>query len=533
MVKLSFYGGQNEIGGNKILLESQDTRIFLDFGSSFGTEGKYFDVPFLQPSTLEDLLAISAVPDLEGIYKNRGVKCIYDDYGFCGTVGKQEKISINCVLISHSHIDHVGYLGLLHPDVKLYGSIVSKTFLAQRREINEDFKLKYDDSSFLSVEEGQTFNVGSAIIKHIGVDHSIPGASAFIIEMDGIKIGYSGDLRLHGRRPELTENFIAQAAEARLDYLLCEGTRINSRSQSVTNTNQEYTEEEVESRGCKSEEEVALKVAKIIDESDGIVIYDASPADLDRMEMVIKVARSKGRHVLIDSRKAFIAKGLNEVTNHYPTLEKFPNCSLLLSRAKTRIKEGNTDPKKYKDDKKKLEMVIATREAFDYFPEIYIENRNERNKWEQSIIDHFDNLESQGYPRIFWGPEMREDIKKNPKDFLIYTSSGPNVLMHLGPVVRGTYIYGKAEPFNEEMEISFEKLLAWTQLNGMDFEYAHTSGHASYDHLNRIVNTIKPRHLLPIHTTNAKLFETFYENVHIYENLAKLILSKDAPTQLL
>jgi ribonuclease J len=39
MIKLTFYGGVNEIGGNKILLEHKDTKIFLDFGWSF-TMGK-------------------------------------------------------------------------------------------------------------------------------------------------------------------------------------------------------------------------------------------------------------------------------------------------------------------------------------------------------------------------------------------------------------------------------------------------------------------------------------------------------------
>ena len=35
MVSLTFHGGVNEIGGNKILLEYGDTRIWLDFGKSF------------------------------------------------------------------------------------------------------------------------------------------------------------------------------------------------------------------------------------------------------------------------------------------------------------------------------------------------------------------------------------------------------------------------------------------------------------------------------------------------------------------
>jgi ribonuclease J len=42
MVKLTFYGGVNEIGGNKILLEDRKTRVFFDFGQSFTFGADYF-----------------------------------------------------------------------------------------------------------------------------------------------------------------------------------------------------------------------------------------------------------------------------------------------------------------------------------------------------------------------------------------------------------------------------------------------------------------------------------------------------------
>jgi len=32
MVKLTFYGGVHEIGGNKIIMETQQTRLLLDWG---------------------------------------------------------------------------------------------------------------------------------------------------------------------------------------------------------------------------------------------------------------------------------------------------------------------------------------------------------------------------------------------------------------------------------------------------------------------------------------------------------------------
>ena len=35
-------GGKNEIGGNKIFVEHEGTRIMLDFGMSFNQNSKYF-----------------------------------------------------------------------------------------------------------------------------------------------------------------------------------------------------------------------------------------------------------------------------------------------------------------------------------------------------------------------------------------------------------------------------------------------------------------------------------------------------------
>ena len=42
MTDITFYGGVNDIGGNKFLVEDKGTKIFMDFGMSFGDEGKFF-----------------------------------------------------------------------------------------------------------------------------------------------------------------------------------------------------------------------------------------------------------------------------------------------------------------------------------------------------------------------------------------------------------------------------------------------------------------------------------------------------------
>lgn len=51
-MKLTFYGGVNEIGGNKILLEDGDVRVFFDFGQS---------LRFLGFSTVQNRIKLSSL----------------------------------------------------------------------------------------------------------------------------------------------------------------------------------------------------------------------------------------------------------------------------------------------------------------------------------------------------------------------------------------------------------------------------------------------------------------------------------------
>ena len=42
MTSITFHGGIKEIGGNKFLVEDKGTKIFMDFGVSFGLQNMYF-----------------------------------------------------------------------------------------------------------------------------------------------------------------------------------------------------------------------------------------------------------------------------------------------------------------------------------------------------------------------------------------------------------------------------------------------------------------------------------------------------------
>jgi ribonuclease J len=66
MAKLTFYGGINEIGGNKILVEDGGRRLFLDFGFPF-KGNKLFYEEYLRPRGGTGVVAaLSHQPALPG-----------------------------------------------------------------------------------------------------------------------------------------------------------------------------------------------------------------------------------------------------------------------------------------------------------------------------------------------------------------------------------------------------------------------------------------------------------------------------------
>src|SRR5713101_2364217 len=127
MVQLTFYGGVNEIGGNKVLLEDEGTRVFIDFGMSFGRKERYY-AEFLAPRTangLGDFLEMGLLPDIPGVYR--------DD--LLATVGrKPETVHCDAVLLSHAHLDHSAYISFLHEKIPVYCGETSLIILEALQE---------------------------------------------------------------------------------------------------------------------------------------------------------------------------------------------------------------------------------------------------------------------------------------------------------------------------------------------------------------------------------------------------------------
>ncbi|GEM_PF-3329170 len=97
MIDLTLYGGVNEIGGNKVLLQSQHGSVFLDFGLSYKQEAEFFE-EFLQPRTnskFYDLYKLGLLPTISGIYR-KDVFCPEGLNGACTPTPEFWQTELTC-----------------------------------------------------------------------------------------------------------------------------------------------------------------------------------------------------------------------------------------------------------------------------------------------------------------------------------------------------------------------------------------------------------------------------------------------------
>ncbi|MCL6088900.1 MAG: MBL fold metallo-hydrolase [Candidatus Marsarchaeota archaeon] len=289
MPSLTFYGGLNEIGGNKILLEQQKSRIFLDFGQSFSLLDDYF-VPegFLSPRErfgLKDYFEFGLQPKLPGLYNKEALAATDLAYA--------SESSFDAVLITHAHNDHVAHLKYLHPGIPVYMGEATKKILESTAETTRQSFWR-EESDIRTFRTGQKLSIGEFEVVPVHVDHSVPGAYGFIIETKEGSIAYSGDLRAHGHRPDLTEDFVKKAIASEPKALIIEGTRV-----ALNEMRKNHTETTVQNDS-----------QKVAHDTKGLVMAMRYPKDLDRFRTFYSVAKETGRTIVISLKTAHLLQTL-------------------------------------------------------------------------------------------------------------------------------------------------------------------------------------------------------------------------------
>ncbi len=438
------YGGISEIGGNKFLIEDRKTRIFLDFGQSFGLLDDYF-VDWLQPRDrfgLRDYFALDLMPRIEGLYNDNSIR---------PTGLKPKEPAFDAVFISHAHYDHVAHLKYLHEGIPIYMGETCKTILESHMATSGSFfftekgferpyaKTIVPPNTVKTFRTGDKIKVDSLEIIPIHVDHSVPGAYGFIINGSEGTLAYTGDIRSHGAKPELTTEFLAKVKEAAPDALLIEGTRVAPEEKRKNHTEQTVFEE-------------SLKIAG----AERLILAMRYPKDIDRFRTFHDIAKETGKTLVTTIKTAHLLMALqNDI--HLDTPHPFDDPHIKVY-ARQMLK-----PRPYEAEiKEKFQCV-----DFDWV------KRNQK--------------------KIIWELDFSQlqeliDVNPEPGGACIHSMSEPF----------------EEDPISQLQD---EVLHNWLERFSMQHYQFHASGHASMEEIYGMCRGISPKTVIPIHTANPELFK--------------------------
>jgi len=420
--RLTFYGGVNEIGGNKILLKDGDTKIFFDFGMSFGMKRLFYSPPFLSPKSEKSLQEFGILPRLDGVYR-------FD----------QKQPDVDAIFISHGHLDHCAYLSFVKREIPIYCGQTTNIILQSLGDIRRtDLEFDVRGLNFNTFRTGEKIRCDNLEIEPIHVDHSVPGAYGFVVHTSNGSLAYTGDFRHHGARSEMTDDFIEKACESEVTTIITEATNMTGASVS--------TEREVES-----------KLDAIVSHSKGIVLAEFAYADVDRFNSFFHVAKKNNRYLAISMRQAYLLEAL---------------------RADKGLQLPNISDESI--------LIFRKSKASSY-------------RWEKQLADRYADKVRGAF----------ELSKQQDNVILAMSFYDFEELVEIRPKPGSCYVLSASEPFNEEMEIDFERLVNWLDHYGLPQYHVHVSGHIMPLQLRSAIEKINAKTVFPVHTENAQLFNRF------------------------
>ena len=311
-------------------------------------------------------------------------------------------------------------------------------------------------NDFHHFKSWEPFSVGDFTVTPYLVDHSAVDAYGFLIEAEGKRAFYSGDFRAHGRKSVLFDNMLKHPPTD-IDLLFMEGTMMQR-------NNDAFPEESA----------VEQKIYETIKRQENISFIISSSQNIDRIVSAFRACKRAGKTLVIDIYTAWVLEQLKYVSESTPKMEW---------------------------DLVKVYLSHSQHETLKEHPEFFGDFRK----------------------RIYSHRVHKEELQANPAGYLFFGKMSHfrtiNLYKDIKPV---NVIYSQwlgYLAYSDDEYYGAEAMAGYKDDPQVNFVYAHTSGHATVDDLQRFAEALNPKILVPVHTEfGERYIETFANVFQLQDN---------------
>jgi ribonuclease J len=531
--KLTFYGGVNEIGGNKILLQTEDGSVLLDFGRRMGEYGKYFSEFLVARSknALRDMLRLGILPKIDGVYTPHLVDMtvIFENEEVAKKVPLEEAMdywkttdvcpcnpehpAVDAVFVSHAHFDHIQDISFLDPCIPVYCTEKTKVLAKAMTDVS----VSGVDDQYYKVAKKVTIKQKPQLFKTL-----CPGECACseekeaelpIIEDPKTKFKFTYDIapsyrifntayegQIKGIKYKMIPVGHSVPGACSVLLTLPDGKRILYTGDVRFHGAGEISMDDyvsviggpvdvlitegtrVGSNEVLTEEDIGREISADIARSEGLVLVNFGWKDLTRFDSIYTAVKENGRTLAISPKLVYL---LYEMHVSFPTEfvdpRTMPNLKVYLKREGDLL-YSKADYNKYKmgylhyhgrniaqDDRNIVR--VAERLGIGGKPD---NPKNPLPPTSDGQPYDYKELYELATHHLENGARAYQ-IREKPNQYvLMFSYWDANELFDLialGSNHKTRYISASTEPFSEEMEIDESKMVHWLDFFGITYDY--------------------------------------------------------------